>query len=50
MTQEIGLVRLRKVLVLHLLDVGAGSKGLLTASHDDSADAGVFISSISGMI
>jgi len=50
MTQEIGLVRLRKVLVLHLFDVGAGREGLLAACHDDGADAGIFISGISGMV
>lgn len=37
--EKVSLVHLGELLVLHLLDVGAGGKGLVGAGQDDAADA-----------
>ena len=37
-SEEVARVDLGELLVLHLLDVGAGGKGLIRAGEDDGAD------------
>ena len=42
-TQELRLVHLCELLVLHFLDVGTGSESFLGSSQDDCADAVVCV-------